>query len=151
MNTQTFGNNANFLSPLEVERFGAFQKILPISIPSPSIFMSQTCVAAAKGLAGHRLLVSAAVTHQKLPLPVLFQVWACVEMGWGRRFGISGLLLTGTERNISYYSAPPSGQMEQTVQDTFGSRLATSPRWVWLWGGSSYWPELANKEKTHRI
>lgn len=149
MNTQTFSHNTNFLSSLEVEHFGAFQKILPVSIPSPSIFLSQTCVGAAEGLAGHRLLVSAAVTHQKLPWTLLVQVpW----MGSGRRFRIPGPLLTGTQRNISDYSAPPSGHMEQRLQNTFGSRLAPSPARVWLWCGSSYWPELANREKkTHRM
>lgn len=81
MNTQTFSNNTNFLSSLEVEHFGTFQKILPISVPSPSIFLSQTCVAAAKDLAGHRLLVSAAVTHQKLPLTLLLQVLCMSGVG----------------------------------------------------------------------
>ena len=75
-------------------------------------------MAAVKGLAVHGLLVSAAVMQQKLPLTPLLQV-LCMSGGRLRRFQICGVLFACTYRNISYYSAPPSGQAEQILQDPF--------------------------------
>lgn len=91
MNTLAFSHNNNFLSSLDVEHFCAFQKILPASIPSPSIFLSQTCC---RGFGWAQVLVSAAVTHQKLPWTLLVQV-VCLWMD-GLRFRIPALLPTGT-------------------------------------------------------
>lgn len=86
-------------------------------------------MAAAKGLAGHRLLVSAAVTHQELPLPVPAQV-LCMSGDGLRWFRIPALLLTATWRNIAYNSAPPSGQMEQRLQNTLASTSPTRVRFA---------------------